>query len=50
MEVLWYGFVLAYALGMAAWFGLAMRIPAASIAGFGPSPGTPTRWHLTANL
>jgi len=27
MEGLWYGFVLAHARGMAAWFGLAMRIP-----------------------
>ncbi len=27
MEGLWYGFVLAYVLGTAAWFGLAMRIP-----------------------
>jgi hypothetical protein len=28
MAVLWYGFVLAIALGMAVWFGLAMhRIP-----------------------
>lgn len=27
MEALWYGFILAHALGLAAWFGLAMRIP-----------------------